>query len=331
MTTLKSNNSRDSICFTLDLENATASFVIGSIEVLQNNLVLVSTMLQRIELEDGIDTITMPFKTKGGRNIEKVVIEKVPIVEASTKPVQKKSTPLGKMSTKNMDPNSSVAMIAQMYNNTIKTTSKEEDVPDVQDNTEKAEEQAEEQAEEKADEKADEAPKQKMKEVRRKVKEWKWNNVCYVPKNLNVMMTKRDKEGNCTFTIAVGDFMRFYEANLDNIITRDMMNSNSFENEPDEDGFIMNRNTKKERNRFKRDLEKDMNELREKTCSELKEEMKEIYEEQKKIYDERKEKKLSEDAEMEKLKQELEKDIKLDEEKTDSKKLSNRTEQVSHA
>lgn len=281
MATLKSNTSCDRIKYTLDLENSTVTFDVESIEILENHMVLINAMLERL-LPENIEHVIIPFKTKGGKNIEKVVIEKVPIVDNT---IKRSSKSVGGTKTMAVDlsarQKASDAMAIFMTKNGIKDQSFA-----IKMNTEKDKDDEEVQEDDAEAVKA--APQQKMKEVKTKVKQWRWHNVCYAPKCLDIELKSKDKEGNCVYSIAVRDFMRFYEANLDNVINRNVMNSDSLQNEPDEDGFIVARNSRKEKNSFKRRLDKDINELSTKAYTELKEEMERMYEEEKKMAEERK-------------------------------------------
>lgn len=235
MTTLTSSNSKDSVRYTLDLENSRANFTIESIEILANHLVLVNTMLDRLEGED-IKRIVFSFKSRGGRNIEKIIEEKV------KEPVD------------------------------LVTKNKKVSDKDTED----------------ADAKEDEKEKPKFTIVKKKVSEWKWNNVCYAPKHLDIVLEVRDKNGDCTYTVSISDFMKFYHVNLDSIITRDIMNSNRFDNPEDKDGFSLVRNIKNEKSRFRRTLDKDILALRDEVREECKEELEQLYEQRKKLNEERK-------------------------------------------
>ena len=285
MATLKSNTSCDRIKYTLDLENSTVTFDVESIEILENHMVLINAMLERLDPEN-IEHVIVPFKTKGGKNVEKVVIEKVPIVDST---VKKSSTGVGGAKTVAVDlsarQKASDAMAIFMTKNGIKD---QLFAIKVDKETEADKEEAKDEDENAEVEAVKAAPPQKMKEVKTKVKQWKWNNVCYAPKCLDIELKSKDKEGNCVYSIAVRDFMKFYEANLENIISRNVMNSESLQNEPDDDGFVLARNTKKEKNTFKRRLDKDINELSTRAYNELKVQMDKMYEEEKQMAEERK-------------------------------------------
>lgn len=103
-----------------------------------------------------------------------------------------------------------------------------------------------------------------------KNKVWKWNPVCYIPPNHDVRMIQCDKEGNKTYVVHINDFLKFYKANLDNIASRTLMNSQSFDNFQDEDGFTTVRNVKSDRSRFVKSLEEEIKVLSGKVRTKLK-------------------------------------------------------------
>lgn len=167
MATLTSKNSYDKIKYTLDLENSIALFTLIEIESVHNNIILVQTMLKRLEDED-VQTIQMRFESRGRKLIT--------------------------------------------FN------------------------------------KVDENGNQKQ------VKKMVYNKVCYVPRQFNIDQPAVDGHGTHIYNIDINNFMKFYKANIDTIVKRNMIGSHSLVNEPDEEGWIKVRNLKKEENQLKKSV-----------------------------------------------------------------------------
>jgi len=89
-----------------------------------------------------------------------------------------------------------------------------------------------------------------------------FNNVCYLPNNNTVKLLQTGKTNDQVYLCPLNNFLTFYKANMNYIITDDLIKLSRLVEKPDVDGFVtVNYGKKKERSKVRKVLKSKINHI----------------------------------------------------------------------